>query len=512
MKYATFLGSFITRPGFDLYRASIPDEYFFIAVSMVVTGAVVILKWDRLFPDRQDYHNLAPLPLSTSRIFLANLLALFVLAALFAVAANLASLVLFPFAVTSQSDFSALIRFSVAHGTALISASIFTSFGLLFVLGLVLAAVPRRLMRSVSLFVRIGSGLALVALLGTAWNVPHGLSSGEVADAVRYIPALWFLDLYQSLLGRPAIFTGSSILWLFVTAGVVFLALALYAVSYRRHFKYIPEQVLRSSVKSKDREPVLRRLLDVCLLRNEVQQSIYHFVMKTIFRSDKHCLLLGVCWGIGLVAASRDISDVWTEPGAAIADARILSVALMLSYCTIIGLRIVFEIPAEIRANWIFRSCLRYERRQVRAVCVKIMLMMVAIWLIPVAVPLYIAVLGWRLALIHTLYVLACSLALIGLVLIGFRKVPFTCEYSHQGNYMLVTALICFFGFFIAGPVNARLEEWAINSAGRLAAVIGLCLLTYLVTHLYSGQQQSDMELTFEGLPDSSAVQTINLS
>src|SRR5262245_62319507 len=52
-KYSTF-GLFLRgRPAFDVYRASIPDEYFFIVYSMTITGAVIVLRWDRLFPDRQ---------------------------------------------------------------------------------------------------------------------------------------------------------------------------------------------------------------------------------------------------------------------------------------------------------------------------------------------------------------------------------------------------------------------------------------------------------------------------
>jgi len=45
---------------FDPYTASLPDEYFFIALSMVVTASVAVWKWDNLLPDRRDYSNLAP--------------------------------------------------------------------------------------------------------------------------------------------------------------------------------------------------------------------------------------------------------------------------------------------------------------------------------------------------------------------------------------------------------------------------------------------------------------------
>ena len=48
-KYSTLKHWLLGIRDFDVYRASLPDEYFFIVYSMVVTGAVIVLKWDRLF-------------------------------------------------------------------------------------------------------------------------------------------------------------------------------------------------------------------------------------------------------------------------------------------------------------------------------------------------------------------------------------------------------------------------------------------------------------------------------
>ena len=72
-KYSTLRMFFMGVRYFDVYRASFFDEYFFIVYSMVITGSVVVLKWDRLFPDRQDYDNLAILPISGRQNFAASL-------------------------------------------------------------------------------------------------------------------------------------------------------------------------------------------------------------------------------------------------------------------------------------------------------------------------------------------------------------------------------------------------------------------------------------------------------
>jgi len=68
-KYGTFLQWLRGATNVDPLLVVLPDEYFFIVLSMTVTGAVAVWRWDAIFPDRRDYMNLAPLPISTRSIF-----------------------------------------------------------------------------------------------------------------------------------------------------------------------------------------------------------------------------------------------------------------------------------------------------------------------------------------------------------------------------------------------------------------------------------------------------------
>jgi len=131
-KYGTFLqwlrgGSFP-----DPLLVSLPDEYFFIVLSMTVSGAVAVWRWDAIFPDRRDYMNLVHLPISTRTIFLANLTAVLFLAVLVAVDVNAASCILFPTVVAAtQSQFVFFLKFAAVHALAVLLASMF-SFLLVF--------------------------------------------------------------------------------------------------------------------------------------------------------------------------------------------------------------------------------------------------------------------------------------------------------------------------------------------------------------------------------------------
>lgn len=123
-KYGSLLRVMRGQTDFDVYAAAVPDEYFFIVLSMVVTGALVTWRWDSIFPDRRDYANLVALPLSMRAIFFANLVAILLLTALFAVDINAGSAVLFPIVVSaSQETFLYFGRFALVHAFTVVLAS-----------------------------------------------------------------------------------------------------------------------------------------------------------------------------------------------------------------------------------------------------------------------------------------------------------------------------------------------------------------------------------------------------
>ena len=81
---------------FDPFAATLPDEYFFVVLSMFVTGVATLWRWDSLFLDRRDYMNLVPLPVSLGNIFWANFCAIVALAGCFTIVVNAVSVILFP--------------------------------------------------------------------------------------------------------------------------------------------------------------------------------------------------------------------------------------------------------------------------------------------------------------------------------------------------------------------------------------------------------------------------------
>src|SRR5207244_3728563 len=178
--------------------------------------------------------------------FLANLFAIFALAALLTVVVNAASFVLFPIAVVGlQGSFSKLFRFAFGHALSVSLSSAFCFLAIFALSGSLLACLPYRIVRKVSVYVRFAVAFCLLALLATSFTVSSILSGGSklLFQRLGGMPPAWFLGLTETLWGN-----GNDIFFASLTRRAAFsLGLALlisvisYAVSFRRAFVRIPE-------------------------------------------------------------------------------------------------------------------------------------------------------------------------------------------------------------------------------------------------------------------------------
>ena len=83
---------------------------------------------------------------------------------------NVASSVLFPLiAVGSHSSFGYLALFFVTHLFSVFLASLFSFFIVLAILGLMMVALPYRVFRRCSIYVRCGMVAVLMAVLSTSF-------------------------------------------------------------------------------------------------------------------------------------------------------------------------------------------------------------------------------------------------------------------------------------------------------------------------------------------------------
>jgi len=506
-KYGSLIRFLRGNPVFDPYTATIPDEYFFVSLSMVVTGAAALWRWDALFLDRRDYTNLVPLPISLRAIFLANLAAILALAALFTVVVNAASLLLFPIAVVgSQNSFAVWIRFTFGHAVAVFTASVFSFFAVFAIAGLLMALLPAALFRRISHAARFILAIVLLALLASSFTVPYLLTQVSVPTAhkIALLPPVSFLGLARTVWLQGADHFAAKVSKAALTAvGIaILIAFIAYALSFRRLFLRIPEMAdagplprLRHSVS-----PLAP--LHEAILRTAPQRACYHFVARTLLRSDGHLQILLGFAALGLVLSAETLSSAPNLRSLVTGQAppaEFLSVFFILAYCIIVGIRFAFETPADLRANWIFRYWLDPGQQDARAIARRILLLFSLPWLAPAALLSVLFFWGWTAALLHVAILIACIVLVVEVVLIRFRKIPFTCSYPAFQSHSGLIFVAYLFGFLFFTDYLPQMEHWSLLNPWQAIWFVPLLAAALFGVRQYRKQMlDMDKHLIFE--------------
>jgi len=519
-KYSSFLRWLSGRRHFDVYWASLPDKYFFIVFSMAVTGVVVAVKWDRIFPSRQDYANLAQLPLRSRTIFFANLSAIVLLASVFAIDVNAASTLMLPGVVLSErGTFAELFVFMGVHAICVILASAFTFFACFALMGLLMSALPNRVFRRVSVFVRLTLIVALIVLLCTNFAVLPAIRQlpANPHSLVRFLPPVWYLGLYQSLQGRtnPPLVDAARLGLKLVFAAFI-LALVFSTMSYRRYFMRIPESSDVARTSRRWRLDWLAPLADRLFLKSPFQRACYRFGLRALLRSEMHCILFGAFAGLGVVAGSQlAMSAPAVIRGNApdpIPSPDLLAAPLALAYFVIVGIRFVLEVPAGVTANWVYKVILARRQRETGGVARKIMLTFLTPAVVIPCAAGYSWAWGPRVGLVHAAYVLILSILFMDIVLLRFRKIPFTCTLPQFQNHAIMLVFIYFIGFFVFTTLAAAVEHGMfLRPVLFLALPVFAGLVCDALRRIRRDTPDIDMDLIYEETAPRE-VQTLNLS
>ena len=501
-KYGSLLQWLRGQTNVDTLLMAFSDEYFFIVLSMTVTGAIAVWRWDAIFPDRRDHMNLAHLPVATRTIFFANLLAVVFLVGLVAFDGNAASCVLFPMVVSaSQGSLLFFIKFGLVHAVGVLLSSVFSFLAVFAILGLLMAILPPRFLRRVSAYARGLIVVYLVTLLCTSFVIPELLRrvKGPAPSWTLLFP--WFVSLCQLLRQRanPAMAELAKL----CVPGITLLALfafCVYAIGYRRHFVQISEIAEGTSVQHVPL-PWHWSALERLILRTPFQSGCFRFVGKTLLRSEAHRLVLTGVAGLALVLASQALMRAFEgikSPQQAAMTSEALSIPFVVSFLLIIGLRVVFEIPSDLRANWTFQLMLDPDQ-ECEPLARKVIFVSILPWLLVITFAAYLYLKGPVVAVLHTLVVAAWSCLLTNVVLVRFRKLPFTCSLPVFKQHSIVILISLCFGFLIYAGSTAEFESSALSQPIRMLFLLPVAGVAWYIPH-YLGKNTIDLErkLIFE--------------
>lgn len=457
-KYSSLMLYLRHQPRFDVFVAAIPDRFVFVNFSMLVTGIATVLKWDSLFPDRRDFANLAVLPIPLRRLLYAKVLALAFLIAIFAADINLASTFVFPFIVVvglPNASTPLYLRMVMSHGVSVVLASLFTFLFFLSVAGTLMSVLPWRWFQRVSRYVRVVAVAALLSGFLSSFSISSLLSSFGAGSPLRWLPPVWFTGLGQALMGHggnPHLLAQSGLAWA-GTALAFAIAAISYVASYRRYFLRIPETLDAPARLQRRSGARIASLAARALARNPFDRACVQFTLWTLVRSEKHSLFLGAYLGMGITLAAQ-------TPASA---------PLFLAFFLLTGLRVVFDLPAERRANWIFQSA--GGQGGARGTARRVMLLLTLGPLALVVLPHALWHLGWERGLAHTAFLALLYVFFTDVLLVNFHKIPFTCAHLPGKRNPAIGFASFLAAFFVFISLASELDRWILARPWRLAVV-----------------------------------------
>jgi hypothetical protein len=496
--------------------ASLGEKEFFICFSMTVMGLVTVLEWEMLFPDRRDFLNLTPLPIRLRTMFGAKILALLTFLGIFTLAINALSPLLFPAVVTQRGSLFTVAVFARCHLVSVLAANSFVFSFCVTVQGVLMNLLGYRAFRRISPYVQFILVSVLIAMFLLSARIASQLQPYAPRNhaAVYAFPPLWFLGLYQSQLG----WTNPVFHDLAASARLAFLwtigaALTTYLLSYKRHVRRSLESAEEFASQPSAIESVLSQLLDQTILRDPCQRASFYFIWKTLTRSRRHKLLFAAYLAAGCAIIFEALAVLVARGGNSWMyrpPPELLPAPLVLVFFILFGLRHVFAVPAELRANWVFQVSDHGEARRYLVGVRKAMIVLGIVPLFAVLLPVHILLWGWRIALFHTLFGVVIASLLVDILLVTFEKFPFTCSYLPGKSNLKVSWPLYLFGFTTYVSVCLVLESWMLSHPARLLWLIAVVALVHIAIAIYRIRVGQDVALVFDDQPDPT-VRTLNL-
>lgn len=160
------------------------------------------------------------------------------------------------------------------------------------------------------------------------------------------------------------------------------------------------------------------------------------FSIRTLLRSRRHRVILAFYLGIGFAIVILFMKTPRAQQQLLGDNMPLLFSSVVMMCFWVVGTRVVFSMPLDLRANWIFRITeVRGVREYLAAIRPPLFGLAVApVWAASAA--LLLSIWPWRMATGHLLVLGLWGSILAYVCLSGFQKIPFTCSYLPGKSYV----------------------------------------------------------------------------
>jgi len=501
----------------DVNRSWQEKNYIF-TLMMLVFAVVTLLEWDVLFPDRQDFLNLTPLPVRLRTVFAAKLASFVLFVGMFSVAMMSVSSILFSIYLTEWRANSLVlaVRYVLSHLLAGFAANFTVFFGVVFLQFFLMAALPLEIYRRVSLFVRFALIAVLVflllgfiaepSILGRSFHTLEPLKESGDPFLLKF-PPLWFVGLYEVLLGtRDPLFAAQArtACLALVLSLVAFAATS--ALSYHRH--------IRKTLEIRKARPALfrlrerwRRLLSLTVLRAPEERAVYNFFSDTLKSSAKHRMSLAYYLAVGaavillFIVAYREAFQTLTP-----SNGFLLAQPLLLVFTLVAGIRVLVNQPVASEANWVFRLTETPRRGKYLSGLKKAIVIKLILPLFGGVFALHFWLWGARTAFLHAAFGMVISVLAVEAAFYHFRKVPFACTYVPGKFKLHLTVIPSLLGLIVIMTALVGVEMKILAHPGKGGLFLAAAAAAVLAFREGNRRFYRKMPLVYEDQPEAAMI------
>ena len=428
------------RPA-EIGGALASDRTTQLLFSLLATGLITLVIWEGIFPDKRDSRILGVLPVRLRSLVIARLSALASVYLMFVCATALPGALSFGVVAAVFNGGRGVLETVSGHLLTTAGAEAVVFFGVVLLQCVVLNTV----------------GPAVAQRLA-------------VVLQVAMVVALFQMPIILPLLASPYIAALAPAAALIVSSA----AILLFTASYRRLTRLALEGVGQSNARKPAFRAVVPSLAKVLPL-SQPARAVFAFTVRTAVRSRQHRMVIAGWVGLALALSLSSVGGAFARLGSKIVDApspAILAVPLILAALTMTGLRMLFAIPTEIRANWTIRTRQPLPVRQAIDGAAAALVVAGALPAALIALLSASALWGVQVGLMHAFFCAVLGVLLAEVLSIGLDKVPFTCTYMPgKGKIVKLWPLyLAIFSFYTGGM--ASLETQLFRRGGFRVAII----------------------------------------
>lgn len=405
------------------------------------------------------------------------------------------------------------LRLFGTYWLTMCAAGLFMFGVILGIQGLASAVLPHRFFLRMSSPLQLGVFFVLVPtyFLQPMIVTPSTIMEAQRATLLGSSPSYWFLGLFQTLNGSPALapLAGRATVGLII---VLIVAGGVCALTYVRTLRRLSEEP--------DITPAVHARWRLPSFGSSLHTAVVHFTARTLLRSAPHRVIYTFYLGIGFALSAVFLKTPRAQPVAedmVVATTRgetslplIVSSVVML-VCAVIGARLAFAMPRDLAANWIFRSLpvrggSHYVSARRRAFFV---LAAGPVWMVSAVV--FLTQWPWLPAVGHLIILVLLGAILVELCLSGTQGIPFTCAYVPGRSRSHLSTPIAIVMLLLLSLFVADFERRALLDATRYAATVALLALVWIGARwTTSSLAQAITQSEFEGEPADRVV-SLNL-